>query len=116
MSIQDSFTVTTATIANGTSLSDTVDLGGGTLVAYIMPAGWTAAGITFQAGEVPTLLNDVYTTAGSEVTHTVAASRFVQVSPVDFVGSRYIKVRSGTSGAAVNQGAERLIQLISRAV
>ena len=38
----------TATIGTGASLSQQIDLGAMTLVGIVMPASWTAAGLTFQ--------------------------------------------------------------------
>ena len=50
----------TVTIANGTALSPAVDLTAYTLVAIQLPAGWTAAGLTFQAANDNQNFGDVY--------------------------------------------------------
>jgi hypothetical protein len=105
----------TATIANGASLSGAVDLTAGVLVGIQMPT-WTAAVLTFQGSADDTTYTNVYTDGGSEFTVQTASDRFVQVDPVDFVGIRYLKVRSGTSGSAVNQGAERVLTLVVRPI
>lgn len=110
-------TQVTATIANGGSLSSAVDLAGKILVGYIIPAGWTAAGLTFQTSpDGVAAYNDVYDFTGTEIAHVVAASRFVRVNPGDWVGVRFIKVRSGTAAVPVNQGAVRDIILVTKAV
>jgi hypothetical protein len=102
---------TTVTIANGASLSGAVDLKGRKLVAIIMPASWTAASLTFQGSVNDTDYFDLYDGA-TERALTVAASRYVMQNIGDWVGARYLKVRSGTSGSAVNQGGARVITLV----
>lgn len=102
------------TIANGASLSAAIDLAGKQLVSILMPATWTAADITFSVS-----LDGVtyYTkkSGGSEykVSDLLAtnpvASDAVDIPYGDFVGFRYVKIRSGTVGTPVNQGAERTI-------
>lgn len=116
--------VANATIANGASLSDAVDLtdnpGGGSagcaLVGLQMPAAWTAAGLTLQGSMDGVNFANVYDQSGTEVTLTVAASRFIQLNPADFAGFRKLKLRSGTSGAPVNQGQNSIIKVAFRRV
>ena len=106
----------TTTIASSASLSGSADLGGTTLSGYIMPAAWTAADLTFQGSVDGANFSDIYDSFGNEVSHSVAASRFVALNPADFAGIRYLKIRSGTTGAPVNQAAERIVTLVTRAV
>ena len=120
------FRVKTVTIANGASLSDAAacaykagPAGSGSyesLVGIVMPGTWTAANLTFQASNDNSTFTDLYNAAGTEVTVTAAASRWIAIDPADFAGVAYLKVRSGTSGSAVNQGANRTIGLVLRAV
>lgn len=105
-------TVVSVTIANGTSLSDAIEFGGDALVEIVMPAAWTAAGLTFQVSHDGVTYQNLYDAAGTEVQISVAASRNVRLSPTDWIGVPYLKVRSGTSGTPVNQGAARTIQII----
>ena len=105
-----------ATIANAASLSNATDISGTSLVGYIMPAAWTSADITLQASVDGTNFYDLYDEFGNEITHNVDASRFIALAPSDLVSVRHIKFRSGTSAAATNQGAERVITLVTRAV
>lgn len=102
------------TIANGASLSGAAALNNQRLVAIIMPAAWTAAGLTFQASDDGTNWFNLHDGAGTEVSLTVAASRYVRLAPLDWSRIRYLKVRSGTSGAPVNQGADRIVTLLTR--
>lgn len=111
-----------ASIANGASLSQVIDLygvgTGSAIVGLEMPAAWTAASITFSVShDIGTqTFKDYYDDAGTEITVTAAASRFIRLIPSLFAGIRYIKVRSGTSGSPVNQGAARDVKLVVRAV
>lgn len=103
----------TATIANGASLSAAVNIAHMDLFAIEMPAAWTAASLTFQGSYDGTTYSDLYDDAGNEVTFTVDASRYVLIrTPAQFFGLKKLKVRSGTTGSAVNQGAARSINLI----
>lgn len=108
-----------ATIANGAALSSAIDMtqwiaqGSPTPIAIIMPAAWTTAGITLQASNDGVNYNEVYTQAGSEYTVTTpAASEYIILNPPDLEGMTYIKIRSGTAGSPVNQGAARTISLV----
>jgi hypothetical protein len=103
--------MTTVTIANGASLSGAVDIGGRKLVAIDMPSAWTAAALTFQASADGVTYDDMYDGA-TERSLTVAASRYMMLNIGDWVGARYLKIRSGTSGTPVNQGGARTITLM----
>ncbi len=98
-------------IANGASLSSAVQIRAGLLSVIEMPAAWTAANLTFQSSGDGTNYMNVYDDAGTEVTVTADASRRIQLSPSDWAGIQYLKVRSGTSAVAVNQAAERTLYL-----
>lgn len=107
---------TTATIASAGNLSGAVNLSELVPMAIIMPAAWTAAALTFQASADNSTYNDVYTSGGGEYTVQAAASRFIVLDLTDFVGMRYLKVRSGTSGTPVAQAAQRVLTLVCRPV
>ncbi|HLG99835.1 MAG TPA: hypothetical protein VKX49_26230 [Bryobacteraceae bacterium] len=117
-----------ATIAGGQSLSGTVLLGDGDLVSIQMPQAWTAAALTFQGSvdgvsffelfdgsgneiEIPAAA----ATAGNRIQMSVsAASMGSPVTYIDFRGCPYIKVRSGTAAAPVNQAASCVLTLVVR--
>lgn len=98
-----------ARIAASASLSGAVEIGDALAVAIHMPATWTTAGITFQASFDGTTYNNVYDDAGNEVTISAAASRAIVILTNVLTPFKYIKIRSGTSGAAVTQAAERIL-------
>lgn len=111
--------VVPAAIASGQSLSDAIDLGGGRLVGIDMPAAWTAANLTFQSSfngdvqQIAATWNNVYDDLGVEVVVQAAASRAIRLgNPGLFLGQRWIKIRSGTGAAPVNQAGVRALQLI----
>ncbi len=104
---------TTVTIANGASLSGAVDLGGRKLVGIIMPDTWTAAALTFQASPDGTNFFNVYDDP-TERRLTVAASYYSALNISDWVGFRWLKIRSGTAASAVNQAAERTLTLVAQ--
>lgn len=109
-----SLTTATATIANGASLSAAVTLAGKGVIRLNMPATWTAANLTFQVSVDNVTYFDLYDKTGTEYTVTAAVSRSIIMPPADFVGMNYLKIRSGTSGTPVNQGASRDITVITR--
>lgn len=103
----------TATIANNASLSGAVDMGTNRLFAIVMPSSWTTANLTFQVSADGANYYDLYDDAGTEVTFTAAASRVIQnTNPGRWLGFRFLKIRSGTTGTAVNQGGARTITII----
>jgi hypothetical protein len=103
----------TATIANGASLSGAVDLQTYRAFGVQMPASWTAANLTFQVSSDCSTYANLYDDSGTEVLVTAAASTYIVfASPAKWQGARCIKVRSGTSGTAVNQGGDRSITVV----
>lgn len=102
-------------IANGTSLSAGIPLGAKTLVGLGMSAAWTAAALTFQVSQDGgTTWLELVDTTGAAISFTVAAGTAMAVTPASWRSINMIKVRSGTSGAPVNQGADRTLTLAVR--
>lgn len=118
----------TATIANGESLSGAVRIqypdngndGYTTLCGIIVPSGWTTAVISFAAGlTVDGTFYPVLTAAGAEVVTgsiTGGTAVWIALDPADFSGIPFIKIRSGTSAAAVNQSGSDSLTLVTRSV
>jgi len=108
-------------IANGASLSGTIDLDGGrrSLLSLQMPAVWSAASLTFAVSFDGTTFVPLYWDGGEYTVAAAggaAASLGVSLEPSAFAGWPFVRVRSGTSGTAVNQGAARTIKALTRAV
>lgn len=103
------FSIVSATIKNGASLSD-VTAGQQHLVGIQMPAAWDAAALTFAGSVDGTNFFPVYDQLGNEVMlPNVAASTYVAVPPMLLPRVPYLKVRSGTNANAVNQTADRAL-------
>lgn len=90
-------------------LSAAVDLEGFSLVGFDMPAAWTAAVITLQNSLDGVTFKDVYNSDGTELSFTVAASRYVLLVPANVYGLTIVKFRSGTAATPVQQAATRAI-------
>ena len=111
-------------IANGEALSGEADIGAYRLLAIQMPAVWTAANLTFKgrpgsADDVLAhpndVLQDVYDDAGNEVTALAAQARYIALTANKLdalLGCGAVKIRSGTTGVPVNQGAARTLTLV----
>lgn len=113
--IADNVVTMQATIANGSALSPAIDLGLQRLHRIRLPAGWTAAGLTFQDSDDGVTFGDSYTDAAEYAVPSAVAAvgRSILVDQALFYGIRFLKVRSGTSAAPVNQAADRVINLVT---
>jgi hypothetical protein len=104
-----------ASIASGASTSGQYDLGAGrVLIGLVIPSSWTSAKVTFLASADGVTFGSVQTVAGEVATATLAGGESVALDPATFKGIRFIQLRSGTSGSAVNQGADRIVTLVLR--
>lgn len=102
-----------ATIPNGEALSEWLDLGERRLAGLIMPAGWTAAAISFDVSpDQGATYFPLFDESNAEVSLTVAAGRAHAFPVSRMIGWNYIRLRSGLSGAPVNQGAARVLRVM----
>ena len=104
------------TITAGASQSSVIDKSNFKNMLVIIPAAWTAAGITFLASDNPTtgFVKLVYN-GGTEVALTVAASTAIAMSGVikdALEPAMFLKLRSGTADTPVNQTAGAKITVI----
>ena len=94
---------TTATIANGATESEAVDLGGLELAGIFVPDTFDGTAISVK---VAPSLDGTYVTlreADSDFSVTVAASRYVPIENLAlFAGAQYIKLVSGTAQATTD--------------
>lgn len=102
----------TATILNAASLSGPIDLLDTRLSGIGMPAVWTAASLTFQVSPDCVTYSDLYDNSGTEYTATAAQGHVVGIPLADMIGVRCLKIRSGTGGSPVAQGADRVLTLM----
>lgn len=113
MSFDGKNVVMPVTIANGASLSGVVGLidYNLTLVGIQMPAAWTAAALTFQVSvDGGSTWQNLYD-GSSERSEAVDAARYQRIDYTKYAGFTWLKVRSGTAGTPVNQGAARILYL-----
>ncbi|WP_340667864.1 hypothetical protein [Bradyrhizobium ottawaense] len=94
-------------IAAGESLSDPVDVTMGRVVRITMPADWLNAPLTFQVSTDGVFFNDLFDSAGHEVTFIVQPGVGVVVLSENSVSFGYVKFRSGTRDTPVPQPTER---------
>lgn len=107
----DQIATANAVISNGQSLSAAVDLGQSRLARIVVPASFEGTSLTFQVSPDGITYYNAYDNTGAEYAVPVGASRSVGLPPEDFLGVRYLKLRSGTSGAPTNVGAARTLTL-----
>ena len=104
------------TIANGASLSGAADLGTYILCGLIPDSAWDTNDITFQVSYDNSNWYDLYK-EGTEYTLSGAVAQDWQGVDVElFLAVPYVKVRSGTTGSAVNQSGDTVITLITRPI
>jgi hypothetical protein len=109
-------TTGTVTILSGASLSDAISLANRHLMSIIIPAAWTAAALTFQFSTDGITYYNAYSLTAELTANTTAtaANQIVNIPSTDaFHSARYLKIRSGTSGTAVNQLANRVLTVVS---
>lgn len=119
------------TIANGASVSEGFDLEGDEVVGILTDAGWTAAALSFEAAINPKSGEAaVYGTGTYYAVHDDDGGGQVQVATAQMAtanivltrdtilgklkGFQHLRLRSGTTAAAVNQGATRTIYVIAQ--
>lgn len=104
-----------AVIANGESLSGIVGVGRKLVTGFNMPADWTAASLTFTGAQAGGTHQPIKDSDGNELTVSAAEDIFVALTSAEMdllSAPEEIKVRSGTSGSPVAQGAERTIFVV----
>jgi hypothetical protein len=112
--------VETVTISTGAAgVSNVINLEGKVVFGAHMSTGWTAAPLTFLASPTTSTgtMQDVYDDAGTEVSVTVAASRYVGItgSKADALGAvDHLMIRSGDTSTAVAQAASRTLYLLTK--
>lgn len=108
----DTFDDVTVTVLDSASLSDAARLYGCRLVGFATDSAWDTQAVTFQRSSDGSTYQNVYDQYNVEYSiPAVVASTYHAVDPAVFIGCRYIKVRSGTAGAAANQNGNTVVTL-----
>lgn len=99
------------TIPGGGSLSAPVELTCDEINGIVLPDAWDPAGLSFSASIDGTLFHDVYDSDG-EITISADIAKPNRFVTLDLEGIRFLRVRSGTADAPINQSQERTLQLV----
>jgi hypothetical protein len=91
------------TIQQGESLSDAADVSGGSIVRITVPQEFTQANLTFQSSSDGGLYNDLYDAEGNEITMVAKPDTTIIVKAAWARALGWIKIRSGTRRAPVEQ-------------
>lgn len=109
--------ILTATIASGASVSNTIDCNSRAILGFVAPAAWTAAALNVEASvDGTTWATVIYDSLGAAIGSWASLTAGAGYS-FDLNGMlpwQYIRLRSGTSGAPVNQAAARAFTIIQR--
>lgn len=102
------------TIANGASQSGVVDISDRCVLAIEIPNAWTAADVTMLAAQVVGgTFVPVKNQDGTDVKFTAAVSTLIVISPLLTKPLAFVKFRSGTAAVPVNQGGDRVINVVT---
>jgi hypothetical protein len=111
----------TVTIASGASQSDVIDTVDTRIYGLRLdPTGWTSAAITFLGCETADgTFEALYKDDGTEATLASASIATGRKIGLDAIAGalmpwRYLKLRSGTAGVPVNQGAARTFTWVGK--
>lgn len=94
----------TMVMADNGTLTDALEIPRGKyLAAIVIPSGWVTADITFDVSVDGTTFYALYDEYDAEVVVQAAASRYISLEPLRFMGLASIKIRSGLVAATVSQ-------------
>lgn len=93
-----------------------MSLTGRSLIRLTIGAAWTAADLTVQTSPDGVAWYDLYDEYGTPYTVKAAASRAVFINPGPLLAVNFIRLRSGTPAAPVNQASAATITLASVAL
>jgi hypothetical protein len=91
------------TIPLNESLSDGADCSAGTIVRITVPQEFTKANLTFQSSSDGNLYNDLYDASGNEITMVANPDTTIIVAAPWARSLGWLKFRSGTRDAPVQQ-------------
>lgn len=110
--------VQTVSIAINASASSSIKPQGACIpAAILMPAAWTAAGLSPEISVDNSTYYPIYDEYGSMVILQASTSRAIRLSPADYFGAGiYFRLRSvnASTGAAVTQAAARTLTILCR--
>jgi hypothetical protein len=110
-------TSVTLTIASGASVSGSLDTANTDLIGFLSPAAWTTAGLTLEVSiDNSSWLATVFDSFGIAINYysSLTASAAYNVDFANLLPFRYVRFRSGTGAAPVNQAAARTFTALVR--
>lgn len=89
-------------IANGATESSLINLSGFSLVGITTPAAFTGTALTFEscASDGSSCIPVKTSAAGTALSYVVTTSSYYAISPIDFYGIAYLKIKSGSAEGA----------------
>ena len=103
--------VFTVTIANGATVSSSINMNAYTLVGVKFPATMTSTTVTLQDSLDGTTFEDTYNTNNNLIEWTFTQGRHYKILPSDTAAWINLRLKVDSS-----EGAERSIQIICRGV
>ncbi|MFN9112577.1 MAG: hypothetical protein ACK5XN_21125 [Bacteroidota bacterium] len=106
------------TILSGQSISSYLDFKSPELLGYtpfgvITPSAWDTAKLSIQVSVDATNWVDFYLwNSDFETHHNVSPSQIHVITDYPLIGMPYVRFRSGTASAPVNQTANRTLQIV----
>jgi len=107
-------------IGYGASLSGSIDCGDGYIVGLVMPDVWTQAQVSIQVSMNNTEFFDLFdfdletrTTAKEVVFNVPPPGTMVAINPNTLLMAQYIKLRSGTRDAPIDQEKTCMFTLLT---
>jgi hypothetical protein len=91
------------TIARGESLSDGIDCSSGEIVRITVPQEFTQANLTFQVSTDGNFYNDLFDDDGDEITVVAEPDAAVYITRHWVRAVAFLKLRSGSRDAPVEQ-------------
>lgn len=106
----------TLTIPLNGSVTQTLDVAYTTLIGFIIPSAWTAAGLTIEVSHDNITWVQPKDSFGSTVGYysDITASTAYATDVQSLLPWRYLRLRSGTTATPINQTAARNIVVIKR--
>lgn len=107
-----------ATIAEGESVTGTIDLSYTALTGFVLPAEWTAAGVSVEVSVDGTnwATGGIQDFAGNTIGiwSSGVANGAYAIDLASMVCWNYCRIRSGTYGTPIAQAAARVISVVTR--
>jgi hypothetical protein len=100
-----------ATILNGQSKSNIIDVKGTSIKTIFLPAAFDGSTLTFEISEDGTNFFPYYNINNMPITIDVTAGRAYGLAAIDLYSIQFLKIVSSAT-----ESAERIIKLIARAI